>query len=222
MLIKRYIPLAIVFVFGIMTLATYYIPPKLAQDYYLETMNKWINIVAAFAFLLALLSLFYSHYNKIKRKVDGWGYSIFVYIGFLVVVVCAIKSEGQLMTGPALTSLGWIFRFLYNTLSASMFAVLAYYIVSTAFRSFRIKTLQAFVLFMAALFFIIGKVPLGNVLWNKLFFWTNVSISQVTDWIINVPSVAAKRGIMIGIAVGAIVTSLKIIFGIERQYMGKD
>jgi hypothetical protein len=33
---------------------------------------------------------------------------------------------------------------------------------------------------------------------------------------------AAKRAIWIGIGLGATATCLKIIFGIERAYMGKD
>jgi len=220
-LIKKYIPLTIVFVCGVLTLLSYYVPHKTSIDF-LETMNKWENIVSAFAFFLGLISLFYSHYAKIRRKADGWGYSLFVYIGFLAVAVPAFVSRGKLMNGASLTGLGWSFNYIYNPLAATMFAVLAFYIVSTAYRSFRIKSLQAFVLFVAAMFLILGNVPLGQIIWDKLLGWTSCGISDVVDWIMHVPAVAGKRGIMIGIAIGAVVTSLKIIFGIERQYMGKD
>ncbi len=220
-LIKKYIPLTIVFVFGMLTLMSYYVPHKSSVNF-LEMMNKWENIVSAFAFFLGLISLFYSHYSKISRKADGWGYSLFVYIGFLAVAVPSFISEGKLMEGVNLTGLGWSFNYIYNPLSATMFAVLAFYIVSTAYKSFRIKSLQAFVLFLAAMILILGKVPLGQIIWDKLLGWTTYGISDVVNWITQVPSVAGKRGIMIGIAIGAVVTSLKIIFGIERQYLGKD
>jgi hypothetical protein len=42
----------------------------------------------------------------------------------------------------------------------------------------------------------------------------------LTEWILNYPNMAAQRGIMIGIGLGMIATSLRIIFGIERTYMG--
>ncbi|MBI4800914.1 MAG: hypothetical protein HY796_00135 [Elusimicrobia bacterium] len=220
-LIKKQIPLAIVLVFGVLTLVSYYVPHKLSVDY-IETMNKWENIVAAFAFLLGLVSLFFSHYYKIKRKADGWGYSLFVYVGFLAMVIPAFIWHGKQTSELGMTSLGWAFRYIYNALSASMFAVLAFYIVSTAYRSFRIKSAQAFVLFVAAFILILGKVPLGQIIWDSVLGWTGQGVDQVIEWIMGVPAVAGKRGIMIGIAIGAIVTSFKIIFGIEKQYMGKD
>jgi len=220
-LIKKQIPLAIVFITGVLTLVSYYVPHKVSVDY-IETMNKWENIVVAFAFLLGLLSLFFSHYNKITRKTDGWGYSLFVFAGFLAMVIPAYVSHGKQMTDLGLTPLGWSFKFIYNALSGTMFAVLAFYIVSTAYRSFRIKSAQAFVLFVAAFILILGKVPLGQIIWDSVLGWTGARVDQVIEWLMQVPAVAGKRGIMIGISIGAIVTSLKIIFGIEKQYMGKD
>jgi hypothetical protein len=220
-LIKKQIPLAIVFITGVLTLVSYYVPHKVSVDY-IETMNKWENIVVAFAFLLGLISLFFSHYNKISRKADGWGYSLFVFVGFLAMVIPAYLSHGKQMTDAGLTPLGWSFKFIYNALSGTMFAVLAFYIVSTAYRSFRIKSAQAFVLFVAAFILILGKVPLGQIIWDSALGWTGARVDQVIEWLMQVPAVAGKRGIMIGISIGAIVTSLKIIFGIEKQYMGKD
>ncbi|OGS12900.1 MAG: hypothetical protein A2234_11000 [Elusimicrobia bacterium RIFOXYA2_FULL_58_8] len=220
-LIKKQIPLAIVFITGVLTLVSYYVPHKMSVNY-IETINKWENIVVAFAFLLGLVSLFFSHYNKISRKVDGWGYSIFVFIGFLAMVVPALVSQGKQMTDTGFTALGWSYKFIYTSLSGTMFAVLAFYIVSTAYRSFRIRSLQAFVLFIAAFILILGKVPLGQIIWDWVLGWTGRGVNDVIEWIMQVPAVAGKRGIMIGISIGAIVTSLKIIFGIEKQYMGKD
>ena len=220
-LIKKQIPLAIVFVTGVLTLISYYVPHKVSVDY-IETLNKWENIVVAFAFLLGLISLFFSHYNKIARKGDGWGYSIFVCVGFLAMIVPAYTSGGKQMVDGVLTPLVCSYKYIYTALSGTMLAVLAFYIVSTAYRSFRIKSPQAFVLFVAAFILILGKVPLGQIIWDSALGWTGQSVSAVIEWIMQVPAVAGKRGIMIGISIGAIVTSLKIIFGIEKQYMGKD
>ncbi len=220
-LIKKTIPLAIVFTVGVLTLLSYYVPHKVAVDF-VETVSKWENIVMAFAFMLGLISLFRTHYGKITRQVPGWGYSIFVFIGFLAMVVPAIVTKGRTMEAGSITALGWSYRHIYNALAGTMFAVLAFYIVSTAYRSFRIKSAQAFVLFVAAFILILGKVPLGQLIWDKVLGWTGYTVSQVIGWIMAVPAVAGKRGIMIGIAIGAVVTSFKIIFGIEKQYLGRD
>ena len=220
-LFKKQIPLLIVFVFGIITLTTYYVPHKTSEKY-TEWINKWQNIVSAFALFLGMISLFYTHYKKIQRKVDGWGYSLFVYIGFFIMMLAAVLSGGKLTDGGKQTLLGWSFTNIYNPLSATMFSVLAFFIISTAYRSFRIKSFAAFLLFMAGLLVIFGNTPLAESIWEWAFGWTETTIGQIKSWIIDVPAAGGKRGIIIGIAIGAAVTSLKIIFGIERGYMGKD
>ena len=221
LIFKKYIPLAIVTIVGLLTLATYYVPAK-ASSAYLETLNQWEVIVAGFAFLLGLISLLMTHWKKIAKHEDGWGYSIFVFIGFLGVVIPGIISGGKQTDDGVQTALGWAFNYLYNPLAATMFAVLAFYIVSTAFRSFRIKSAQAFVLFICALILVLGNVPVGQAIWETLIGWSGLHIADLTDWLMSVVSVSAKRGIMIGLAVGGVVTCLKMIFTIERSYLGRD
>ena len=41
-------------------------------------------------------------------------------------------------------------------------------------------------------------------------------------WIMNSPNLAGQRSIMIGIGLGVVAMSLRVILGIERTYLGED
>ena len=58
----------------------------------------------------------------------------------------------------------------------------------------------------------LGRVPIGAYISDY--------VPAAADWLLNVPNLAAKRGILLGVSLGAIATSLRIIFGIERSYLG--
>jgi len=57
----------------------------------------------------------------------------------------------------------------------------------------------------------LGRVPIGSSIWH--------GFPSVTEWLMSYPNAAAKRGIMIGIDLGLISMSLRMILGIERSYM---
>jgi len=219
--IKTYIPLTIVVVIGTLTLATYFIPHRVSL-LYLDGMNSWLSIIYSYAILVGFISLFLSHGKKIVRQSQGWGYSLFMFLGFFLVFVPACLSSGKQSVGGIMTSYGWTYQYLFQPLSSTMFSVLAFYIISTIYRSFRVKSAQAFVLFLCALILILGNVPMGQLLWEDIIGWTGLHIANLTDWLMSVVSVSAKRGIMIGLAVGGVVTCLKMIFTIERSYLGRD
>ncbi len=68
------------------------------------------------------------------------------------------------------------------------------------------------ILLVAAVVVMLGRVPIGAFISD--------AIPQAAQWLMAVPNLAVKRGILLGVSLGAIATSLRIIFGIERSYLG--
>jgi hypothetical protein len=54
--------------------------------------------------------------------------------------------------------------------------------------------------------------------WYQLL--NGLRLENLTQVILNVPQKAGNRAIMIGIALGIVSTSLKVILGVDRSYLG--
>jgi hypothetical protein len=127
---------------------------------------------------------------------------------------------------PGTVSL-WIYDHLYVPMNATMFALLAFYVASAAFRAFRIRSTEAGLLAAAALIVMIGRVPVGDAITRAVFDHPGVPqvlralrLSDLQQWVMDVPQNAAKRAVLIGAAMGVMATGLRVILGIERAYMG--
>ena len=120
----------------------------------------------------------------------------------------------------------WIYEYLFKPLTATMFAMLAFYISSAAFRAFRAKNLEASLLLGTALIVLLGRISLGYLLTDfldpegPLAFLRLENLSE--RWIMAVFVTAGNRAIMIGIALGVVATSLKVLLGLDRSYLGAD
>jgi hypothetical protein len=42
----------------------------------------------------------------------------------------------------------------------------------------------------------------------------------MAGWLVDIPAVAAKRGILIGIGLGSVAVALRVMLGIERAWLG--
>ncbi len=206
---RRELPLAICFIMGIIMTVQFFIPHRHSQ-WLFENMLRWLIIVFTFALILGILSLVKLHIQKVQYRRQDWLYSIVALIGLGLSLVTGF------MRGPDSISEGQPFMTLYNyiqiPMQATMFSLLAFYIASAAFRTFRARTLEATLLLIAAVVVMLGRVPLESIVGRWL--------PDFAEWILDYPNMAAKRGIMIGIGLGVISTALKIILGIERSWLG--
>ncbi len=222
--LKKPLPIAIAFITGFLMFAREYVPTKFADEVY-SWFTRWTIIIVGFAAILAIVSLVHYHTNKVRRKVAGYGYSIVALIAFWVMLIVAliwgVEATSEKYIPPAV----WLYRFVFLPAQATMFATLAFFIASAAFRAFRARTPEATALLIAGLIVMIGRVPAGDEVVNlfaRLFTGSEVgaTISLFSDWIMNNPNMAGYRGIFLGIALAQIAISVRIIFGIERTYMG--
>ncbi|MDD3804144.1 MAG: hypothetical protein PHW02_07170 [bacterium] len=211
MLKSKNIPLTITFIVGIIMIVSFFIPHRPFGD--IEQISlKWYSIIAGFTMLLGVDSLVGLHYRKIKRKEENWQHSIVLIAGFLMVVIAGIV--GTVQFGSAFDEKSF-FTYIYNyfivPLQSTMFSLLAFFVASAAYRAFRARNVDAALLLITAVIVMLGRVPVGEVI--------SPYLPKFTDWIMEVPQMAAKRGIGLGIYLGALGVSIRIILGIERSYL---
>jgi hypothetical protein len=213
---RREIPIAICFLFGISFILEYFIPHQGVLSIF-ETIRQWAIIVIAFAYVLGIANLLRINYHVVQRKGRDWPFKIILmgslFFMITVGIIFDILGIGLGGIGEG-TIFGWVYYHAQYPLQSTMFALLAFFIASAAFRAFRIRTFQASLLAVTALFVMIGRVPVGESLW--------AGFPDFTEWIMNVPQLAGKRAIMIGAALGAISTALKVLTGLERTYLGGE
>lgn len=205
---RKEVPLLITFLAGAFFIADYFIPHKDFSDI-AQRINGWTIIVIAFAYVLGVANVARVNLDYIQRKGKDTPYKIVLLICLLFMMSVGIIwgiGEGSVFD--------WFFINIYVPMQAMMFALLAFYIASAAFRAFRIRSVQAALLAITAILVMIGRVPIGESIWKDF--------SNFAEWIMNVPQLAGKRAILIGAALGAISTGLKVIVGLERTHLGAD
>ena len=209
--LRRRLPLLITMITGLLFAGQYYVPHP-SSEFLLTSATKWLQIIGGFALVLGVSSLFHQHAVKIRRQEAGWGYSLVLYGGILVTIAAGAMAWGKESLDGTMTGFGWVYSFMMVPLQGTMFAILAFFIASAAYRSFRARSREAAVLLVAAVIVMMGRVPLGEYL---------LPLSgDVSQWILNVLNASVRRAILIGVSLGTIALSFKIIFGVERSYLG--
>ncbi len=208
---KQQLPVFLTFLCAFVLTVQFFVPHRSFEQIY-EVSNIWLQILGVFTILIGIVSLIESHIQKVARRQAQWQYSIITLVGLGVMVVSGLfgsveaGSRGLFM---------WMYNAVLNPISATMFSLLAFFIASAAFRAFRVRNVLSTILLLAATLVMLGRVPLGDRMSAGLF-------PAIADWLLNVPNVAAKRAILIGVGLGEASMALRIMLGIERSYMAGD
>jgi lysylphosphatidylglycerol synthetase-like protein (DUF2156 family) len=207
---KRQLPIFLVFLTGTIMVIQYFVPHA-ASEFLFQYANDFVIVIGILALPLGIFSLLNNAVRKARRDPKERFYSLVLIVAFVVTVLAGLKREN--FTSPE-SLLQNLFQYIMVPCQATLFSMLAFYIASAAYRAFRVRTWLATLLLVTAFIIMLRIVPLPDPLGT----WNN----ELVRWILAVPNMAAKRAIIIGVGLGAIAYSMKIILGIERGYMGGD
>ncbi len=210
MRVIRGLLVAVAVLVGLIVLADFFIGHPVI-DAVGSHLANWVTILAAVALVLGLLNLVRVHGGRVVRASSGWPYSVALLGALLVTLLLGLGPGSAGANDPALT---WVFTYVYQPLNATIFSLLAFYIASAAFRALRLRTWEAGGLLIAGLVVLLGQIPLGAQMWDAL--------PGARNWLLGVVGTAGMRGIVIAAALGAILTGLRVILGMDRQYLDKE
>jgi len=210
---KRQGPIILAFTIGMLMLVQFFTPAAFFKQAY-NIILDWKQVVLGFTFILGTWSLIRYHYTKISRRRENWQYSYVTLAGLAATVTAALVWKTA--TGPY----PWLFNNVQVPMQSTMFSLLAFFVASASYRAFRARTFHATLLLIAGALVMLGRVPIGAYLSGSIF-GVKISLVEISDWVLNVPNAAAKRGIMIGVGLGMTATAIKIVLGIEQTYLGK-
>jgi hypothetical protein len=205
---KRQLPLLIIYVCGLFMVFQYFVPHETSEFFYEFVALDWPPIIGVFALTLGIISLVRVSISKVRKHEANWVYPLVTLAGLGVMLVTGFSTGG---TRSSVVQ--WQFSNIMIPVTATMFALLSFFIASAAYRAFRARSALATILLVSAVIVMIRFFPLGPF---------TQPVTDAADWVLNVPNLAAKRAIIIGVGLGIVSTALKIVLGIERSYLGRD
>jgi len=200
--VKRVLPMILTLISGSTVLADYFWDSSLLSGVTARFL-AWSVLISSFATGLGGANLLAIHWRNVRVKKSGWGLSAVLIVSLLAWLCIGIGG------GTSSPLYRFIWQNVYSSLSATLFALNAFFIASAAYRSFRVRNVDSSLLLIAAAIVMLGRVGLGEVLYRGM--------PQLADWLMKVPGTGGMRGITMGGALGAVTIGIRTILGLERS-----
>ena len=201
---------------GLVVLIGYFGGPL--QDARLALLSI-VSLLAAWAVMAGAVNLVLVHAKKFLNQAPGWFYSLWVLLGFLLVIIVNILAPylgwGSGAGNQANT---WIFTTIVTVGGASLAGLVAFFLVYAAYKVLRTRRTPLTVIFVIAVVLaLIVLAPWPSFVPNPNLT-ASATLRDLLSAIVHVPALAGARGLLLGIALGAIATGVRVLMGMDRPY----
>ena len=196
---RHTLPVALAVAFGLLTLVGLLFATSIG-----DSLMSWATFLAAVALVLGIINLLGVH---ARRASAGNPYSAVLVTSALVVFILALTDFLGLTEDGVKAS----FTIVQAPLEAAVAILLAFFLLFAGYRLLRRQRSGWSVLFIVSAVVVMLSQTHLPPLFDKIFGWIDGIISDVIV-------VAGMRGILIGVALGAVAVTLRILTGSERPY----
>lgn len=219
---RRYVIMTVTFLGGLYFALEFFWPvPKGGGNLLTPGIVPFGNIspvITGFAVGLGVINLSQIHGKRLFRRGLGAFDSLAFFLSMIVMFVINVLQQAHPNTiNKNLNTL--LFDGALAQLDATMFSIIAFFIVSAAYRAFRVRSAEATFLLVTAILVMLGQIGVGQWLTGWIpydGFWHNLHLEAIRDWILKVPNAAAIRAISFGLGIGSLAVALRIWLGLER------
>jgi len=210
--LKKTVPVTIAFIVGIFGAFCYFVYTKPTDDV-LQNAIVFDSVMGSMGMAISLINISLIHGKNVQRKRRGWLFSLLILIlmYFSLVIGLGAKKKYYGLFDWGTDDIGYfLVEAIMNPASTTVMSLLAFYIASAAYRSFRIRGVDSAILLISGSLVLLGQAPIGAFIFGP-------DILNLRTWILSVPNMAGSRGCSIGIAVGSIAMSIRVLLGYERK-----
>lgn len=205
--IRRILPTSIALAVGILVLVSLFTTYPLLDGIGAYLVNVAV-IIAAFALFLGVLNVLRVHARRVREGQKGRFYSFVLLAAMLLVIALGLPPIPDQPSGPSQPIVAWIFQNIQLPIQASLSALLVFFLVTATLRLLTVRNVESAVMLLVVLLVLAGQVTLGLL----------PLLPEIRDWILNVPAMAGVRGILLGVGLGAVLTGVRLLLGVERPY----
>jgi len=191
---------------GILVLAGLLFQPLL--DDLLVVLLQLAILLAGVTLLIGIVNLISTHWMRVRRREKRSVYSFVVIAAFLITILAGI------LLGPNSHEFEFVVTGIQYPIETSLMSLTA---VSLAFACLSLirrkqRGLFVYLFLLSALFFILLSIGVFDSIKHPM-------IMLIIGTIENLPT-GGIRGLLIGMALGSIVTGVRILTGSDRPYAG--
>jgi hypothetical protein len=191
------------------------------------TVGGVANILTAFLLGLGIYSLLRIHFRRLVAMQKDWFFSLVLLLSMLAMIIVGYWNWHVVKfvpNGTQLTAFDFLFNGLLQQMDAAMFSIIAFYILSAAYRAFRVRSVEATVLLSAALIVMLSLMGAVEYMWNQGVhgmlgngaFSDNFTLTEISKWIRDTFQNSGLRALDFGVGLGALAMGLRLWLSLER------